>query len=266
MNTTLKVGLASALAVAACVSLPNVAPAADLYGGGSIKDTYVPMAPSAPAIAGPCYMRGDVGYSWAGGGSGRYIGNAVTEQFTNEKFGGGGVYDVAIGCGSGSRGFRGEIEVGYRPDRKFGGDNVITISGNPIDPRFSSSYDNYTVMANGYYDFGNFRGFVPYLGAGLGVSINDMGYTTTDSPLSPNPQLGQTKANLAWSLMAGFGYQLTSKAILDVGYRYIDLGKAQSDSQDVAMGKNPVLALNDLTAHELRVGLRYHFGGSRPMK
>ncbi|MBS0242663.1 MAG: porin family protein [Proteobacteria bacterium] len=262
MNITLKAGLASALAVAACFLLPAASNAADLYGGGSLKDGYAPMPSVAPSIAGPCYMRGDVGYSWSGSGNSRYVGNAVTEQFSNESYGGGAMYDVAFGCGSGSRGFRAEIEFGYRPDRQFTGDNIITISGTPIDPKFTSKYDNYTVMANAYYDFGNFRGFVPYVGAGLGVSINDMGWTTTDSPLSPNPQFGQTKASLAWSLMAGVGYQLSDRAILDVGYRYIDLGKAQSDAQDTLMFKNPILALNDLSAHEVRVGLRYHFGAS----
>jgi len=269
MKTMHKAGLASAIAIAACLSFPIASQAADLYGGGSMKDGYQPM-PSMQAVAGPCYMRGDIGYSWEGSSSQKYRGNQPSEDFTNAGVGGGAMYDVALGCGSGSRGLRGEIEFGYRPGRDFKGGTIITIGGAPIDPTFKTTIDSYTIMANGYYDFGNYHGFVPYVGAGLGVAINDMGDLTTNSPLSPNPQYGQTKASLAWSLMAGFGYQLSSRTILDVGYRYINLGSAQSDVADTALQNNPRLVIKDIDAHELRVGLRYHFGSAgesyAPMK
>ncbi|MEZ5818274.1 MAG: outer membrane beta-barrel protein [Hyphomicrobiaceae bacterium] len=260
MNTKLKLGLASAIAVAACIILPTTSPAADLYGG-SLKDGYAP-AYSAPAIAGPCYLRGDVGYAWASSPKGYYVGNGVDPHVRGASVDNGGSYDVGIGCGSGSRGLRGEIAVGFIPRRDFTGDVDIVINNQPVDPPIKATIDSYTVMVNGYYDFGNFRGFVPYVGAGVGIAMHDMGYVTIDHPASPNPQHGDSKIGPAWSLMAGVGYQMSSNAILDVGYRYINMGLAQSNQGDTAQFLNPKLVVDDLSAHELRIGLRYHFGSS----
>lgn len=263
MKITLKAGLASALAVAACFVLPTSASAADLHGGGSLKDSYQPMPQVAPALAGPCYMRGDIGYSWNSDPTGTYVGNAggADPAVRGESISNGAMYEVGIGCGSGSRGLRGDVTFGYRSDRDFKGDVDIFVF-NPIDPPIKTTLDTYTVMLNAYYDFGKFRGFVPYVGAGLGIAYHDMGMVHIDHPLSPNPQFGQSKVDLAWSLMAGVGYQITSNAVLDLGYRYIDMGSAHSDQSDLAMANNPRLVLDDVVAHELKIGLRYHFGSS----
>lgn len=261
MNTTFKAGLASAVTAAACFLLPGSALSADLYGGGSLKDSYVP-ATSAPSIAGPCYMRGDIGYSWNSSPKGTYVGNAVSPEVRHEEIHGGGLYEVGMGCGSGSRGLRGDITFGYRPDRDFKGDVDIVLGGVPLDPPIKASIDTYTFMMNAYYDFGNFRGFVPYVGAGIGMAVHDMGYVVIDHAASPNPQHGDTKADLAWSLMAGVGYQVTNNMILDVGYRFIDLGSAQSNQGDTVQAMNPKLVLDDMKAHEIKIGLRYHFGST----
>ena len=61
--------------------------------------------------------------------------------------------------------------------------------------------------------------------------------------------------------MAGVGYQISDRAIIDVGYRYIDLGKISSQRSDSGGFVNPAVHFDDLTAHEIKVGLRYSFGG-----
>ena len=67
---------------------------------------------------------------------------------------------------------------------------------------------------------------------------------------------------VAWSLMAGVGYQISDRITLDIGYRYIDLGKVQSSRVDsTGYSLNPHFRLDDLTAHEFKVGLRFAFGG-----
>jgi opacity protein-like surface antigen len=68
---------------------------------------------------------------------------------------------------------------------------------------------------------------------------------------------GDDKVSFAWALMAGFGYQLTDRAILDVGYRYIDMGSAQSSNVGGTR-----LEVDDMRAHEIKIGLRYHLGSS----
>ena len=74
---------------------------------------------------------------------------------------------------------------------------------------------------------------MPYVGAGVGVAYNE----TDDVSFTGNPALvnrieGDDRWSLAWSLMAGVGWQVTERATLDIGYRYIDMGKAESGTID----------------------------------
>jgi opacity protein-like surface antigen len=68
--------------------------------------------------------------------------------------------------------------------------------------------------------------------------------------------------------MAGVSYQVSERVIFDAGYRYIDFGKAESSHVDSSgFTGNPAFRVDDLTAHEFKVGLRYYFGGgAAPLK
>jgi len=280
--------IAAAVSVAATGSPVN---AADLYGRGSIKDSGYDAPAMHAAPVGPCYVRGDLGYSvsrrpnatWpvtnetqdfanpSGSPSGytssyAYAGDTVTEtSLGNSWFGG-----VGLGCGSGSRGFRGEVMLNQTGKRSFQGTPInYTITqintGTPTDTNYvdpmHSSVKSTTLMFNGYRDLGSFGGITPYLGAGVGIAYNKTSDVSfTGNPFLTNTIQGDSRASLAWSLMAGIGYQLNERAILDVGYRYMDYGKARSGVVDSAGFLNPVVRINDISAHEFKVGLRYHFG------
>jgi opacity protein-like surface antigen len=160
-----------------------------------------------------------------------------------------------FGCGSGPRGIRAEVMFDWRADR-----DVTGVLAAPIGGSLSTSIQTSTIMFNAYDDLGHWGSFVPYVGAGVGVVRNEMDGVTFSS--SPNTQFGDTNWSLAWSLMAGAGFQLTERVILDLGYRFIDMGRAQSGTADTSgFANNPPLRVDDLTAHEFKVGLRYHFGG-----
>ncbi|HRD78752.1 MAG TPA: outer membrane beta-barrel protein, partial [Hyphomicrobiaceae bacterium] len=293
----LKAVLASAaLAVATCAAVAPAA-AADLPGRpGSIKDTgYAPPHPHM-VPAGPCYFRADVGYSWsrdpdvrwpvtnpranpatvsgwdedAGGNIIYYL---VTDQVANATmentwFGGAG-----MGCGTGSRGLRGEVMFEYHGDRKVDGEPgpwfyPTPLPAPPVTPPVDplhTSVRSYTMMFNAYHDLGNFHGFVPYVGAGIGVAyhiVDDVYFT--GNPALVNRIHGDRDMAFAWSLMAGVGYQISQRAILDFGYRYIDMGKATSERHDSAGFLNPRVVIRDMEAHEFKVGLRYHIGAAAP--
>lgn len=248
----------AAMIVTGLLLAPGAGRAADLPHIASMKDTF---GPGAAAGAGPCYLRADTGYSWAGNGDVTGAGPIVTGAVTNVSIGDTWLIEGGIGCGSGSRGLRGELVLGYHGDRDVDG---TPASG--VVTALATSVDSLALMVNGYYDLGNFRGFVPYLGAGLGIAWN----STDDVTLTPGGVRlgGDSDSSFAWALMAGVGYQVSERAILDLGYRYIDLGEAASG----AGGTAPV-RLHDLAAHEIKVGLRYHFGGGghapyppRPLK
>ncbi len=263
MTTTLKTGLAAAVLAVAAIATPAVA--ADL-GRGSVKDGYAPApsyAPSAPSIAGPCYFRSDIGYSWGrNDASALYVGNAADPVVRGEDLGNTHLIEGGLGCGMGSRGFRAEMVLGMRGDRKFNGDVDIVVGPGPVDPPIHTHLKTYTMMFNAYHDIGKFGGFVPYVGAGLGWAYHKMDDVIISDPGSPNPQFGEDKLSFAWSLMAGVGYQLSDRAVLDLGYRYMDMGSARSSHNDTTNSWNPRLEIDDIRAHEFKVGIRYHLGSA----
>ncbi|MCB1504725.1 MAG: porin family protein [Hyphomicrobiaceae bacterium] len=304
MTVIYKAGIASAaLAVVAIIAVP--VQAADLggYSGGSIKDGYVPLPQVTRSAAGPCYFRADVGYSWSGASASWPVSHdsfdfadADTDGFADGDTNTNGTIDsdevtsvtqttvegaslentwlgeVGVGCGSGSRGLRAEVMLGFRGKRSFEGEPGYydgTLVGqptgttplvDPVDP-MHTSLKTTTLMFNAYYDLGKFGRFVPYVGAGIGAAYHQL----DDIYFTGNPNLtnhihGNNDIAFAWSLMAGVGVQLTDRAVLDVGYRYIDTGSITSQRSDTGFNVNPAVKFDDLTAHELKVGLRYHFG------
>jgi opacity protein-like surface antigen len=334
MRTMLKAGLSAAALAATAAFTP--ASAADLYGPrGSIKDA--PMGNYAPAHvrgpAGPCYVRGDLGYSWgrnptikwpvsngawtyndaaaiAASGdptttvtrttnpdgtqtvtvtpgaatvptfdanrywsqTSTYVGEDVSATTMENAMTGG----LGLGCGLGVWGMRGEFMLGSTGRRKLQGEPLIYSGAGPqpvagvapapvapFEDPLHTSLKSYTAMVNVYKDLGTFGGVTPYIGAGVGVAYNMTGETFfVGNPFLTNRIEGASRASLAWSLMAGIGWQMTDRAILDLGYKYMDYGKAITGRVDNAGFVNPAVRINDITAHEFRVGLRYSFGSS----
>lgn len=272
MKPTFQTGLVVAgLALAAALTAP--VQAADLngpsWGGrGSIKDEY---AMAAPSPAGPCYVRANVGYSISNDPTLRWnavdASNNINETVSNTSMGNSWLAEGGSGCGSGSRGMRAELMLGYRGERSVEGITAPFSSNNNSSSRIQSKLSTYTLMSNFYYDLGRVGAFVPYLGAGVGIAYHRAAnYTLPDWTSANPPDYGVSGANdlsLAWSLMAGVGYQISDRAIIDLGYRYIDLGSAATARNDVGGGAQVTrLQMDNLTAHEFMLGLRYHFGGA----
>lgn len=299
MTHAVKAGAALAAIAVALSTIP--ASAADLGGRRGMKDSgYEPSmnhvsSPRGPA--GPCYFRGDVGYSVSRDPSVKwpvssitnvydgpdfassnpantvttytYIGDSVTNtSMENGWFGG-----IGLGCGMGSYGIRGEVMLNWGGSKKIKGVpgnftvTDIYTAGPPVTPPFEdplhTSVRSTTLMFNAYKDFGNWGGITPYLGAGVGVSHNRTDEVFfTDNPFLTNRIQGDDRLSLAWSLMAGIGWQVTDRAVLDFGYRYMNYGKAQSGQVDNAGFVNPRVTIDDIQAHEFKIGLRYHFGGN----
>lgn len=270
MNRLISLSLTAAAACAAA-SFAMPAAAADLseWGRGSIKDNYI----SAPSQVSNCYFRGDVGSSWSAnptlrwtaddglGAAGAGLQERVTRTNMDNTWTGG----VGMGCGSGSRGFRYEAMLGYHGQRGINGMTAPFDDGTGIvaSRLIHSAVTSYTGMVNGYFDLGNFRGFVPYIGAGVGLAYHQMDeYSLPSATARPYRVTGDNDLTFAWSAMAGVGYQISDRAILDFGYRYIDLGRAASGRADPNSFTPSKLSVDSMTAHEFKVGLRYHLGGS----
>lgn len=148
------------------------------------------------------------------------------------------------------------------------------------------------VMANAYVDLFHLYGFTPYVGAGVGLTYNQVStslnyYRNSDGGLwapdltLPSGQVplwiynetpvrafpiqipfaptnwntwSQRKSwQFAWNLMAGVSYDVADSLKIDVGYRYLNAGKYTSlPSWPYGGG----VSSKDITSHELRVGFR----------
>lgn len=281
-------GLAAAVLLSFAAGFAS---AADL--GGSLKDGPAAAPVFMQPAAGPCYFRADAGYSmanrptvkWpvrsdtqildAAGNQVGYTSTFITDDVSNGKLDNTWLGEFGYGCSfGGSRGFRLEMMGGAHGKRNYVGEpgnythTIIRPAGGTttpyIDDPMHFSIKTYTLMVNAYKDFGNFAGFIPYVGVGIGLAYNQMSDVYfTGNPFLTNTIYGDNDLSLAWSAMAGVGYQLNNRAIIDVGYRYLDTGRISSAKHDNGQSPgfvNPRVNVDDYSAHEIKVGLRYHYG------
>lgn len=121
------------------------------------------------------------------------------------------------------------------------------------------------VLANAYVDLGTWAGFTPYVGAGAGASIlrgdgtvdiagaslaNPVLYTPSGTLIDGTVPHRQ-QVHFAWAAMGGLAYAVSPHMLIDLGYRYLDLGPATVSLYPLASTKK------DLTSHQIRLGLRY---------
>jgi opacity protein-like surface antigen len=154
--------------------------------------------------------------------------------------------------------------------------DVLPLPGDVLqaNTRYSGYLSSGVGLANMYIDLGNWRGFTPYIGGGIGFARNEIsglhtatigsltdavtGAVITQATSATSPDHSQW--DLAWALMAGFSYDLNDSMKLDVGYRYIDLGGSVSSSSGplncICGAIGQPLQIHDLSANEFRVGLR----------
>ncbi len=145
-----------------------------------------------------------------------------------------------VGGGFGYRfnnSFRSDFTVDYEWESQFKGklNCPDPCTGKP-GKEYSKEYADiaaWSGLVNAYWDFDlggeGLAGFIPYVGAGVGVSS-----LTTSNVKYTNPNgttgtwKGATTTNLAWALMAGVSVPVSNNWLIDLNYRYIDLGNAQS--------------------------------------
>ena len=123
-------------------------------------------------------------------------------------------------------------------------------------------------FVNAYFDIHNSSPVTPYVGAGLGlaiVSFSDRCISTHWNGVVYDDTLSKNKTNFAWNIGAGAAWKITDSVALDLGYRYVDFGKAETEitlydddnthnwdvARDVVKAK--------LSTHEVLLGLRYTF-------
>jgi opacity protein-like surface antigen len=219
-------------------------------------------APPPPVIESPSksmlselgsgwYLRGDLSYVKYDNPKARYAAIDFQGEKLKEGYG--------IGGGLGYKfmsWFRSDVTVDYR----YGADySARTSIAGCCSSQESGKITTWSTLVNGYIDLGNWGGFSPYIGAGVGAgggrfknytayNYNNFGVLTSTSTFG-----SKDKTNLAWALMGGVGIDVGYGFTVDVGYRYLKIGDIASQTD--VLGNS--IRLKDNASHEVRVGLRY---------
>jgi opacity protein-like surface antigen len=218
--------------------------------------------PQVPVVAGNWYLRGDIGYKVYQAPS---VGYGALD-FTNEKLNNTGMIGAGVGYKF-SDFLRADLTVDYEFPAKFKGYAPCAtcgVGGAAGVSTETADIDVLTFMLNGYVDIGTWRGFTPYVGAGVGaayVNVDNIRFANPDGATGSYP--GDSTWNFAWALMAGGSYAIDENWSIDAGYRYLNIGNVYSKSFSTgAPNPSRKIRYEDLQAHEFRIGARYTFNST----
>ena len=164
-------------------------------------------------------------------------------------------------------GLRAGIEAQYRWEMDYRGNaNFRSVGDNqPV----SAQARSLAVMATLYWDMSGVGLFQPYIGAGAGLAVNHVDKMTYRYP----DNTGRHKVSVvpsgdrqdaAFMVTGGTGIVLSDRIILDIAYRYQDLGRIGTDRGNMVMDILPEGIEVDETSAPLRTqgitaGLRFRF-------
>src|SRR4051812_34534113 len=216
--------------------LAGAANAADMPG----LPPPIPVIPVAPVawLSTGWYLRGDLGYHF--GTIGRAEAAPPFLSPTDSKLS--NSFVGSIGAGIKTSWLRTDFTLDYVSPAKYTG----TAPGNTT-ARIQSN----TALFNGYFDLGTWYRLTPYIGAGAGVGY--VRVTDYQSNVAP-PFAGNVDNNqwqFAWAAMAGVGWSVAPNLMVDVGYRYLNVGDVHTGND--AFG---TMTFKNVGGHEVRVGLR----------
>ncbi len=248
-------------------------------------------APPPPAFDAPLrgtvsasglYLRGDIGVG--AGRVGKYSNDDLAAVPDAVFVGGKHPTPAFVGAGIGYKfnsWLRADLTGEYRAKSAIGATDRFTnpflVPPGPQTNTYNGQMSSLVFLANAYVDLGTFCAFAcltPFVGAGIGFTQNSITGLVDQGVQQPGgvgpafPTLGYagtgTKTNLAWAIHAGVGYQITDKLTLELGYRYLNLGKAQSGGLINPFLPGPPqapLKLSSIDSHDIKIGMRWALNG-----
>ena len=140
--------------------------------------------------------------------------------------------------------FRGEFTIEYTRTVMKG---PQAYNGQVADVR--TRLPSFAAMVAGYIDLFEYKNIVPYVGAGFGVSRNNL----PDAVVDGRQVFGKVRFRSAWKVTGGFGILLPKNLVLDIGYAYTDLGDFSTKTS------LPPVLKQETKIRKINVGLRYNF-------
>ena len=165
------------------------------------------------------------------------------------------------------------IGLGYKFENKIRSDitlsrlNKARFSLSEYSPKYESKSDfnvNSTIaMANIYYDLVNKDKFNIYVGSGVGVSQNSVNnylaniksnLTTAADPKITIHNKSNSNCSFAYGISIGTSFKLTNSSLIDLGYKYYDLGTMEHEKIPTMKKSNDLKS--SLRVHTINFGLR----------
>jgi len=230
-----------AAATVALATAPAAALAADMPGYVSLPPPTYQAPPRVDVFSG-WYVRGDLGAAW-----GVLDGAQSAAPFpdpTSSKLNTG--FTAGVGVGVKTRWLRTDVTIDYLSALKYEG--TIAAPGDT-----TAKIQATTALLNGYLDLGTWYRITPYVGGGLGAAYTDVtGYSSTGAP--PFDGSSKQQWGFAWAATAGAAYPISHNMLIDVAYRYLNIGDVKTGSDTSGS-----MTFKNVAAHEVRVGLRWSF-------
>ncbi|MCX5516336.1 outer membrane protein [Kaistia algarum] len=239
-----------AAAFGAAMAASGMASAADLA-----EQPYI--EPQPVMATGGWYLRGDIGYKWYNNPDISFVTPTYSDPWNNTSLDNTGLLGVGVGYQFNNY-FRADATIDYEFSAGAYGEGYCGGCGGVGHTIESADISAWTLLANGYIDLGNYAGFTPYVGAGIGTSYletSNVGYINPNGVTGGWDGAGQW--NFAWALMAGASYAISPNTSIDLNYRYLNLGDAVSGY--IPAGGGGTIQYDNITANEIRLGLRYKF-------
>jgi opacity protein-like surface antigen len=169
----------------------------------------------------------------------------------------------------------------YRAKANFHGSDDVTFADTGrigvLADNYSASKSEWVVLANAYLDLGTWWCMTPFVGGGVGFSRNQIdsfrddgiGFHGNGAPITAVAFGEQgTKWNFAWALHAGVDYSVTQNFKIDLAYRYLNLGIAQTGPTrafDNSFTNGGAFTFNGLVSHDLMLGVRWMIQPEAPV-
>lgn len=226
--------------------------------------------PPPVQIGGSWYLRGDIGMTnQAVGSLYNMLYDSPTSTVTNvsKNFESSPLFGLGIGYQYNDH-LRFDVTGEFRGNATFHGLDVYhDTAADPEDgtDEYTAVKSEWTFLANAYWDLGTWHQVTPFVGAGVGASLNTIkGFTDVNTPTGGVAYAADhSKWSLAWQLTAGLSYQVTPNMTLEAAYRYLDLGSAASGDIVPYIGPNNYnnpMEFRHLTSQDFKIGFRYAFG------
>jgi opacity protein-like surface antigen len=146
--------------------------------------------------------------------------------------------------------------------------NVSTYNTND----YTASKSEWVGLVNAYIDLGTWWCITPFIGAGVGFAHNRIEHFRDTNVIAGGGGWADagSKTNFAWALHAGAAYKATPNFAVELSYRYLNLGKAETGAlvnlDPTFSSGNPLspVTFNNIHSHDVMLGVRWMLQPEQP--